>query len=202
MRPQADQGPWIEWTQRDDRSLLDALYQKNWAAPYCLKSLQEFLYTIVTSLEFSSHSGFGVQPSKARLISLQNDFLNWMTVNGEWHKLHSLWKSRTLKHYSLPLQLSRSFLRFRSEHRQKNGERREKPRDVSMSSALLGKMNREIESMDALTTRLIINFCFDGLLSTEIAILLRTPLSLVETILGDAKTALKNKLSRVKAEDL
>lgn len=71
-----------------------------------------------------------------------------------------------------------------------------------MSSALLGKMNREIESMDALTTRLIINFCFDGLLSTEIAILLRTPLSLVETILGDAKTALKNKLSRVKAEDL
>ena len=104
---------WNEWLERDDRSWLKALAERKWSAVECHKSLGLMLESIVTSLHFSCHSRWGLQPSEDRLPKITFEFLEWMKSSGEWLHIEKTWGASQNGPWSLPLSLSRSYVRFR-----------------------------------------------------------------------------------------
>lgn len=166
------------------------------------------LEPIVTSLHFSCHSRWGVQPSSARVRELVREFLDWMRESKEWTELETEWKSLEEGPWSLPLALSRAYVRFRETQ-----TRPAKGRSESGARTLLelpsphhgqaGVLSDAI--MDAFSSlaqqlpyelKAVYLLYLEGLLPSEISALAQISPSEVERRIRESKERLGGSLGR------
>ncbi|MBS1982992.1 MAG: hypothetical protein JST16_02370 [Bdellovibrionales bacterium] len=199
--------PWSHWIQRDDRSWLKALSERQWSTEECHKSLGSMLESIVTSLHFSCHSRWGVQPSAERLSALVNEFLLWMKSSGEWTHIEKLWRALDHGPWSLPLALSRAYFRFREErHGEKEFTRSESsarflaelpaPQGVGVLTDSVMEAFSSLSQQLPENIRLSYQLHLEGLLDHEIAVLIaKKPAEIAEHV-REAKAWLGGTLTK------
>ena len=210
-RSNAQQSPWHEWIDRDDRSWLDSLALKKWDTNFCQKSLHPLLEPIVTSLEFGSHSRWGLQAPKDELRALENNFLGWMKSSSEWTVLQQNWSEEEMGPWSLPLTLTRSYMRFHSKSWNAFAPKKSRPSpsplqlygtgythpgyefgseglDQALSAPILEAFNVMVEEIPIGPVRLVYQLHLDGLINEEISELMGLQLDIVEAHLAEAKS--------------
>lgn len=105
---------WAEWLERDDRSWVKALRLREWSPEMEWDRLSPLALSIVTSLDFGRYSRRGVSPQRSVVEDRARQFLVWMARESEWSRIEKRW-GQSEGPRSLPLAMSRAYLRFRLE---------------------------------------------------------------------------------------
>jgi len=173
-----------------------------------VRSLGPLLDSIVTSLNYASHSRWGLKPDGTQVRRVVLEFLDWMKESGEWTQIEKSWKEWEGP-WSLPLSLSRSFVRFRA----RNDDHKRQTRSESSARGYLdlpAPMQASVNSLteevwDAFSSmahslpegiRLSYQLHLEGLLIDEIANLTGHPVDTVTQHVAEAKAFLGGEFKK------